>query len=360
MLEGVTMVVPITEGVTMVVPITYEDTNSKWTFLKPLSSDLWLTCTAFFLFTGFVVWFMEHRVNTDFRGPPSHHVGEKIVSNLARLMMTVWLFVVLVLSSSYTASVSSRLILTVQKLRPTVTDVNELIKNGDYVGYRSGSFIADILKDMGFDKSKITPCKSRVECNDALSKGRKNGGKSALFGVAPYNKLFVSRYCGKYTTIGPIYRADGFGFAVISKTEGLKILEFERQLLGNPTTCIVPEINTSTSNSLTLQSFGGLFAITGFVTILCLVIYISKFCALCKQFDQRDLTSHPFSKKRDNPDHDLEFNHVGDSSSCSDTPSLSRNCNSNGLVIPLEVEMESASEVVDSNVEDVVVVHLPE
>ncbi|CAL5440030.1 unnamed protein product [Camellia sinensis] len=234
------------EGVTMVVPITYEGTNSKWTFLKPLSSDLWLTCTAFFLFTGFVVWFMEHRVNTDFR-------GEKIVSNLARLVMTVWLFVVLVLSSSYTASLSSRLILTVQKLRPTVTDVNELIKNGDYVGYRSGSFIADILKDMGFDKSKITPCKSRVECNDALSKGRKNGGKSALFGVAPYNKLFVSRYCGKYTTIGPIYRADGFGFH------------------------------------------------------------------------------------------------------CSDTPSLSRNCNSNGLVIPLEVEMESASEVVDSNVEDVVV-----
>ncbi|KAL7180615.1 hypothetical protein ACSBR1_043745 [Camellia fascicularis] len=402
---------PFTEGgVTMVVPITYEDTNSKWTFLKPLSCDLWLTSIAFFLFTGFVVWVLEHRVNTDFRGPPSHHVGlilwfpfstlvfahrEKLVSNLARLVMTIWLFVVLILSSSYTASLSARL--TVQKLRPTVTDVNELIKNGDYVGYRSGSFIADILKDMGFDKSKITPCKSRDECNEALSKGSNNGGISALFGVASYNKLFVSRYCGKYTTIGPIYQTGGFGFvfpkesplvadvsrAVISKTEGLKILEFERQLLGNPATCIVPEINTSTSNSLTLQSFGGLFAITGFVTVLCLVAYISKyifqnkdlfktvsdscpptpwsrFCALCRQFDQRDLTSYPFSKKRDNPDHDLEFNHVGDSSSCSDMPSLSRNCNSNGMVIPLEVEMESASQVVDWNVEDVVVVHLPE
>ncbi|CAL5443646.1 unnamed protein product [Camellia sinensis] len=387
---------PFTEGgVTMVVPITYEDTNSKWTFLKPLSCDLWLTSIAFFLFTGFVVWVLEHRVNTDFRGPPSHHVGEKLVSNLARLVMTIWLFVVLILSSSYTASLSARL--TVQKLRPTVTDVNELIKNGDYVGYRSGSFIADILKDMGFDKSKITPCKSRDECNEALSKGSNNGGISALFGVASYNKLFVSRYCGKYTTIGPIYQTGGFGFvfpkesplvadvsrAVISKTEGLKILEFERQLLGNPATCIVPEINTSTSNSLTLQSFGGLFAITGFVTVLCLVAYISKyifqnkdlfktvsdscpptpwsrFCALCRQFDQRDLTSYPFSKKRDNPDHDLELNHVGDSSSCSDMPSLSRNCNSNGMVIPLEVETESASEVVDSNVEDAVVVHLPE
>ncbi|KAL7237841.1 hypothetical protein ACSBR2_004031 [Camellia fascicularis] len=84
--------------------------------------------------------------------------------------------------------------------------MNELIKNGDYVGYRSGSFIADILKDMGFDKSKITPCKSRDECNEALSKGSKNGGMLALFGVAPYNKLFVSRYCRKCTTIGLIYR----------------------------------------------------------------------------------------------------------------------------------------------------------
>ncbi|CAL5340933.1 unnamed protein product [Camellia sinensis] len=147
---------------------------------------------------------------------------EKIVSNLARLVMTVWLFVVLILSSSYTASLSSRL--TVQKLRPTVTDVNELIKNGDYVGYRSGSFIADILKDMGFDKSKITPCKSRDECNEAISKGSKNGGMSALFGVAPYNKLFVSRYCGKYTTIGPIYRTGGFGFASLTMLGIMKIL----------------------------------------------------------------------------------------------------------------------------------------
>ncbi|XP_074347324.1 glutamate receptor 2.2-like [Apium graveolens] len=67
---------PISEGgVSMIVPITYEDSNNKWTFLKPLQKDLWLTTIAFFIFTGFAVWVLEHRINTAFRGPPSQHVG---------------------------------------------------------------------------------------------------------------------------------------------------------------------------------------------------------------------------------------------------------------------------------------------
>ena len=67
---------PISEGgVSMIVPITYEDSNNKWTFLKPLKKDLWLTSIAFFIFTGFAVWVLEHRINTAFRGPPSQHVG---------------------------------------------------------------------------------------------------------------------------------------------------------------------------------------------------------------------------------------------------------------------------------------------
>ncbi|KAK1378438.1 hypothetical protein POM88_025182 [Heracleum sosnowskyi] len=59
----------------MIVPITYEDSNNKWTFLKPLKKDLWLTSIAFFIFNGFAVWVLEHRINTAFRGPPSQHVG---------------------------------------------------------------------------------------------------------------------------------------------------------------------------------------------------------------------------------------------------------------------------------------------
>ena len=140
--------------------------------------------------------------------------GERLISNLARLVMAVWLFVVLILSSSYTASLSSRL--TVQRLRPTVTDVKELIKNGDSVGYQYGSFTFDILKGMGFEESKLKPQKSREDCDEAMSNGGKSGGISAFFDVVPYNKVFLSKYCGQYTAVGPIYRTDGFGFVSIS------------------------------------------------------------------------------------------------------------------------------------------------
>ena len=68
---------PYTEsGVVMVVPM--KDKNrveNAWIFLKPLTWDLWLASFCSFVFVGFVVWLLEHRVNEDFRGPRTHQVG---------------------------------------------------------------------------------------------------------------------------------------------------------------------------------------------------------------------------------------------------------------------------------------------
>lgn len=36
-----------------------------------------------------------------------------------------------------------------------VSDVNELLRKCEYVGYRKGSFVVDLLHDLGFDKEKI-------------------------------------------------------------------------------------------------------------------------------------------------------------------------------------------------------------
>ncbi|KAM1021701.1 hypothetical protein COP2_043975 [Malus domestica] len=54
---------PYTEsGVVMVVPT--RDTSKKaWVFLKPLTWELWLTTLCFFIFIGFVIWVLEHRIN---------------------------------------------------------------------------------------------------------------------------------------------------------------------------------------------------------------------------------------------------------------------------------------------------------
>ena len=67
---------PYTEsGVSMIVPIKDSKKRNAWVFLQPLTWDLWVTSGCFFIFIGFVVWVLEHRVNEDFRGPAGQQVG---------------------------------------------------------------------------------------------------------------------------------------------------------------------------------------------------------------------------------------------------------------------------------------------
>lgn len=136
--------------------------------------------------------------------------GEKVVSNLARFVVIIWVFVVLILSQSYTASLTS--MLTVQNLQPTFTDVNELIKSGEHVGYLEGSFVFGLLKQMKFDESKLKRYNSSEEYDEALSKGSANGGIAAVIDEIPYIRLFLAKYCSKYTMVGPTYKTGGFGF----------------------------------------------------------------------------------------------------------------------------------------------------
>jgi ionotropic glutamate receptor len=59
----------------MIVPIVDNNSKNAWVFLKPLTWDLWVTSFCFFIFIGFVIWVLEHRINEDFRGPASHQAG---------------------------------------------------------------------------------------------------------------------------------------------------------------------------------------------------------------------------------------------------------------------------------------------
>ncbi|XP_043710257.1 glutamate receptor 2.7-like [Telopea speciosissima] len=294
---------PYTEsGVSMVVPIKDKYRKNAWVFLKPLSTDLWLTTAAFFVFTGFVIWALEHRINDDFRGPLHHQVGmifwfsfstmvfshkEKVISNLARFILIIWLFVVLILTSSYTASLTS--MLTVQQLQPTITDVQQLLKNGENVGYQEGSFVFGLLKLMNFDDSKLKVYSTAQELDDGLSKGTANGGFAAAFDEIPYLKLFLSQYCSNYSMVGPTYKTGGFGFvfprgsplvsdvsrAILNVTEGDKMTQIEKMWFGD-TNC--PDSSTTiTSGSLTVKSFWGLFLITGTISFIAFLAFLIHF-----------------------------------------------------------------------------------
>ncbi|XP_034684068.1 glutamate receptor 2.7-like [Vitis riparia] len=337
-------------GLSMVVPTIDKRKKNAWVFLKPLTWDLWVTSFCFFVFTGFVIWVLEHRVNKDFRGPCSHQVGtifwfsfstlvftqkERIVSNLARIVMIIWFFVVLILTQSYTASLAS--MLTVQQLNPTITDINELIKKGEPVGCQNDSFVCEFLiESMKFDESKLVKYESPEELDELFSNKSSKGGIAAAFDEIPYMKIFLAKYCSKYTAVGPTYKFDGFGFVfpkgsplvtdvsreVLNVTEGAKMLQFEKAWFGQTPSC--PELTSSvSSNSIGLNSFWGLFLIAGVASFVALITCITMFLyenrdilinlnppssiwgkikAIATRFEDKDLRSHTFRNSDQLPD----------------------------------------------------------
>nr|TKS00113.1 hypothetical protein D5086_0000186310 [Populus alba] len=58
-----------------------------------------------------------------------------------------------------------------KQLHHTVTNVNELIRKGEYVGYQENSFVSGILKHIGFDESKLLVYNSPEERDELFSKG---------------------------------------------------------------------------------------------------------------------------------------------------------------------------------------------
>ncbi|RCV08676.1 hypothetical protein SETIT_1G345900v2 [Setaria italica] len=295
---------PFTEsGWSMVVAVQSQTATGMFFFLKPLTPALWLASLAAFIFTGFVIWVIEHRINPEFRGTPLQQFGiifhfafstlvfahrENVESNLSKFLMVIWVFAVLILTSSYTASLTS--MLTVQKLNPSVTDVNYLINNGDYVGYQEGSFVAGELLKMNFDQSKLRSYRTPAEYADALSRGSDNGGVAAVFDEVPYLKIFLSQYCDGYTMAGPVYKGTGFGFvfpkgspmapevsrAIVGLTEGYDMGLIERKWFGAPGACGGDGVDASTA-SLTLWNFSGLFLITAVASSIVLIVYLATF-----------------------------------------------------------------------------------
>ncbi|KAF8015219.1 hypothetical protein BT93_H0888 [Corymbia citriodora subsp. variegata] len=334
---------PYTEsGVAMVVP--YKDSKSKnaWVFLKPLTWDLWLTTGCFFVFIALVVWILEHRINEEFKGSVAHQIGtsfwfsfsimvfsqrERISSNLTRFVVIVWFFLVLILTQSYTASLSS--ILVVQNLQPSVADVDQLLKSGEKVGYQHGSFIYGILKQMKFADSRLICFHSPEECDALLSKGSAKGGIAAAFDEVPYIKLVLSQYCNRYTMM-PTLKTAGFGFifpkgsplvpdisrAILNVTEGPKMMEIENKWFPSKSNCL-NSTNSVSSNSLDLDSFWGLFSIVGAAAVLALSISMvmiinrswhevtssssslwEKIAGLGRRFYQRNFNSHTLRERR--------------------------------------------------------------
>ena len=76
------------------------------------------------------------------------------MSGLGRLVLIIWLFVVLIINSSYTASLTS--ILTVQQLSSQIEGIDSLISSTQPIGIQEGSFARKyLIDDLNIAESRI-------------------------------------------------------------------------------------------------------------------------------------------------------------------------------------------------------------
>ncbi|KAL1220434.1 Glutamate receptor 3.7 [Cardamine amara subsp. amara] len=287
----------------LVVVIPANDDNATWIFLRPFTIGLWFIVLASFLVVAVVIWILEHRINEDFRGPPLKQLitmilfsfstlfkrnQEDTISNLARLVMIVWLFLLMVLTASYTANLTS--ILTVQQLPSAITGIDSLRASDVPVGYQYGTFTLEYLTySLGMARSRLVPLDSTEEYERALKLGPKTlGGVGAIVDELPYIELFLAERTG-FKIVGEPFMHRGWGFAfkrdsplaidmstaILKLSESRKLQEIRKKWLCKKNCAEKRDWNPD-PNQLHLKSFKGLYLVCIAITVSAFLVYVLR------------------------------------------------------------------------------------
>ncbi|KAK9948231.1 hypothetical protein M0R45_003817 [Rubus argutus] len=290
----------IESGLVVVAPIRKLN-SSAWAFLRPFTPMMWGVTGVFFLVVGIVVWILERRTNEDFRGPPRRQCvtivwfsfstlffsqKEKTGSTLARFVLLIWLFVVLILNSSYIASLTS--ILTVEQLSSPVKGIESLATGTDPIGYLKGSFAENYLTDeLNIHRNRLVALNSPEEYEKALKVGPSAGGVAAVIDERAYMELFLSSRCG-YSIVGQEFTKMGWGFAfprdsplaIDMSTAILKLSEngnlqkiHDKWLMKSACSA---EGAKQAVDRLQIKSFWGLFLLSGIACFLALLLHVLR------------------------------------------------------------------------------------
>ncbi|KAM7515398.1 hypothetical protein LguiA_004981 [Lonicera macranthoides] len=198
---------------------------TTWAFLKPFTVEMWCVTGAAFLFVGTVIWILEHKVNHEFQGPPRQRLitilwfsfstmvfahKQNTVSTMGRLVMILWLFVVLIITSSYTASLSS--ILTAQQLTSHIGGIDSLKSSTDPIGVPDGPLVYDYLvQELNIPKSRLKIMKNQ-DYVKALRQGPRYGGVSVIVDELPYVEMLLSSNNCEFRTVGQAFKKTAWAF----------------------------------------------------------------------------------------------------------------------------------------------------
>ncbi|KAM0945226.1 putative periplasmic binding protein-like I [Dioscorea sansibarensis] len=296
---------------------------NPWAFTRPFTANLWCVTGAFFILVGVVIWILERREDSEdsedsgftYPGKPMKQIvvtifwfsfstlfftHESVKSILGRIFLIIWLFVVLIILSSYKASLTS--ILT-----PIAVPNGSLAENY-------------LVKELNVSRSMVKVLASSDEYARQLELGPDNGGVAALVYERPYVEIFLSTHC-QFAIVGSEFTKAGWGFAFPRdsplatdlSTAILKLSENgdlqkirDKWLTISPCPITNDELK---SNRLHLRSFWGLFLVSGLSCIFTLVIY---FCLLLYEYMSSN-TKRSFceflisaNKKKPEPDKEVQ------------------------------------------------------
>lgn len=216
---------PHTESGLVLIVAIQSQSNRSWLFLKPFTKAMWFLTASINVYNGFVIWMIERNYCSELKGSPLNQIGtllwlafatlfspqgEKLHSNLSRAATLVRLFVALIISQSYTASLTS--MLTVPRLEPKVANIGTLRNSNAVIGYSRKTFVKDyLLNVLHFNPNNIKNFSSFEECADGL----KNGRIAGAFLEVPTSKVFLAKYCKSFMTTGPTYKFGGYGYVIL-------------------------------------------------------------------------------------------------------------------------------------------------
>ncbi|XP_008781472.2 glutamate receptor 2.7-like [Phoenix dactylifera] len=267
---------------------------------KPFSKAVWALIFATLIYTGIIIWYLEHEKNPEFHGPwwtqlgatlwlifcSIFHAHGTVYSCYAKTVVIPWLFVVMILASSYTNTLSS--IMTNQKLEPVV-DHRKVGCDGD-------SFVVKYLQDvLGYKEQMI----EKLRAVENYSKAFESGNITAAYLETPYLPVFLSRHDG-YAVYGETHWLGGFGFvfqkgspvaadisgAILELNEDGTLKQLEKKWFSfSLSNCPSPDYNDGKTDSLSLDHVWVLFLFTGGISTTVFLLFIARLI-------QRNLTSH--------------------------------------------------------------------
>ncbi|XP_031107179.1 glutamate receptor 3.3-like isoform X2 [Ipomoea triloba] len=297
----------------VVVPVR-ERGSSAWAFLRPFTPMMWCVTGMFFLLIGAAIWVLEHRMNDDFRGRPRDQIetifwfgfltivsGNKesnvrVISTLGRLVLMIWLFVVLIINDSYTASLASMLM--VQHLSSPIKGIESLLKTNDPIGYHRGSFIRNyLIEELGIHESRLVPFNVTEDYAKALRDGPRKGGVAAVVDQRVYMELFLSTHC-EFCIVGPEFFRSGMGFAfpkdshlAVDMSTAIQELSDSGELQRIHDKWLLrgackSEDTQNEVNRLHPKCFSGLFLTCGFACLFALLLHFSSLAIYSHPADQ--------------------------------------------------------------------------